>query len=184
MAKDSLKYRQGLPCPSTPCRTSRTGMVSIDIAKAFDSIDHDLLLEKVAGANLHSNIVRWLATYLRGRTAVCISQGVVSKPRRCHSGVPQGSVISPQLFNFFVHDFPALKAGGRPMAVFLPPWIPHAVHLCFPLTSPKKVPVDDLHLQHRFERKRCLDFETLPENRIQLLGDVTVLIIYHSFSWS
>jgi hypothetical protein len=51
---------------------SRTGMVSIDIAKAFDSIDHDLLLEKVTGTNLHSNIVRWLATYLRGRTAVCI----------------------------------------------------------------------------------------------------------------
>jgi hypothetical protein len=85
---------------------SRTGMVSIDIAMAFDSIDHDLLLEKVAGTNLHSNIVRWLATYLRGQTAICIWQGVVSKPQRCHSGVPQGSVISPQLFNFFVHDFP------------------------------------------------------------------------------
>jgi retron-type reverse transcriptase len=81
-------------------------MVSIGIAKAFDAVDHDLLLEKVAGTALHSNIVQWLATYFRGRTAVCIWQGIVSKPHKCHSGVPQGSVISPQLFNFFVHDFP------------------------------------------------------------------------------
>jgi hypothetical protein len=46
---------------------SRTGMVVLDISKAFNAIDHDLLLEKIAASSLNSNVVRWLATYLRDR---------------------------------------------------------------------------------------------------------------------
>jgi hypothetical protein len=85
---------------------SRTALVALDISKAFDAVDHDLLLGKVSDTQLHSNIVRWLKTYLRGRTALCVFQGAISKEFKCHSGVLQGSVISPRLFTFFVHDFP------------------------------------------------------------------------------
>jgi hypothetical protein len=51
---------------------SRTILVALDLAKAFDAVDHDLLLTKVSNMNLHSNIVRWLKAYLRGaRPCVC-----------------------------------------------------------------------------------------------------------------
>jgi retron-type reverse transcriptase len=89
---------------------SRTVLVALDLAKAFDAVNHDLLLEKVSNTELHSNIVtelRPLKAYLRGCTAVCLFQGATSTVFKCHSGVPQGSVISLHLFNFFVHDFPS-----------------------------------------------------------------------------
>ena len=91
-----------------PKPASRTVMVSLDISKAFDAVDHDLLLGKISDSTLHSNVVRWMAAYLRGRTAVCLFQGATSSQFTCHSGVPQGSVLSPVLFNFFVSGCPEL----------------------------------------------------------------------------
>jgi hypothetical protein len=81
---------------------SRTAMVAIDISKAFIAIDHVILLDKIADSLLDPNVVRWLAAYLHGRTAVCLFQGATSKEFKCHDGVPQGSVLSPHIFNFFI----------------------------------------------------------------------------------
>jgi retron-type reverse transcriptase len=90
-----------------PKPAKRTALVSIDISSAFDGVNHDLLLGKIAATPLHSNVTRWIAAYLSGCMAVCLFQGAVSRQHTCHSGVPQGSVISPHLFNFFVSDFPS-----------------------------------------------------------------------------
>jgi hypothetical protein len=86
---------------------SRSVLVSLDISKAFDAIDHVLLLKKVSNSSLNSNIVRWLSAYLRGRTAVCLFQGAVLLVLRCHQGVPQESMLSLQRFSHFISDFPA-----------------------------------------------------------------------------
>ena len=85
---------------------SRTATIAIDFAKAFDSVNHPLLLQKVSNSSLHPNLVRWLAAYLRGRTAACLYLSSTSPRKITRSGVPQGSVISPCLFNFFVSDCP------------------------------------------------------------------------------
>jgi hypothetical protein len=86
--------------------TPRTVIVAVDISKAFDTVDTMLLLEQISSTDLHHNLVRWLASYLRVRSAACTYQGIRSRFRIVHIGVPQGSVLSPALFNFFVSDFP------------------------------------------------------------------------------
>ena len=84
----------------------RSIVVALDLSKAFERVEHTLLLQEVAGTPLHSNLVRWLRSYLRGRVSYVEYQNTKSAFRRNHFGVPQGGVISPILFNFFVRDFP------------------------------------------------------------------------------
>jgi hypothetical protein len=83
----------------------RTVVVALDLSKAFDTVDITLLLEQIPINDLDPNIVCWLTAYLRGRSAA-VYQGAKSKFRNIHIGVPQGSVLLPALFNFFVSDCP------------------------------------------------------------------------------
>jgi hypothetical protein len=88
----------------------RTAVICLDNCKAFDLVDHPLLLKQLSFFSINSNVVRWLSAYLQGRTASCTYQSCKSPSRIIHSGVPQGSVLSPSLFNIFVSDFPQLAS--------------------------------------------------------------------------
>ena len=84
----------------------RTVAMAIDFSKAFDTVNHTKLIDSISQTTLHSNTVRWLSTYLRGRSAFCKYIEATSAHRKVKTGVPQGSVISPLLFNFFVSNYP------------------------------------------------------------------------------
>ena len=85
---------------------SRTTILAIDFSKAFDTVPHHRLLQRILQSNLNNNLTRWVAAYLNGRQACCQYQSARSRFRGARVGVPQGSVISPALFNFFVSDHP------------------------------------------------------------------------------
>ena len=85
----------------------RTVAMAIDLSKAFDTVSHTKLIEAISATGLNHNIIRWLSTYLRGRFASCRYKDATSTCHAVRAGVPQGSVISPLLFNFFVANYPS-----------------------------------------------------------------------------
>ena len=85
---------------------ARTVLVALDLSKAFDTVCHATLLKLINDSTLPGALVRWLATYLHGRQARTLFRDTVSSSRIVRFGVPQGSVVAPTLFNFYVADAP------------------------------------------------------------------------------
>ena len=85
---------------------SRTVLVALDLSKAFDTVDIDTLLEILLNSTLPRGIVRWFACYLRGRQSRVMFRGELSKARNIKTGVPQGAVLSPSLFNAYIGALP------------------------------------------------------------------------------
>ncbi|EFP04241.1 hypothetical protein CRE_26624 [Caenorhabditis remanei] len=130
-------------------RGNQVDIVYLDYAKAFDRVQHDLLLAKLVEVRLNPSLIRWIDSFLSERYFEVKVGKSYSAKRKALCGVPQGSVLSPILFGIFVNDVPKTLPPGVKCRQF----------------------ADDLKIYASFSNS---DSNSLP-NRLQLAIDSVIL---------
>ena len=90
------------------------GVLFRDLKKAFDVVDHQILIKKLELYGIENSALAWFSSYLYRRTQVCRVNNITSSLKHISSGVPQGSNLAALLFLIYINDLPNCLKNSKP----------------------------------------------------------------------
>ena len=143
-----------------------TGAVFLDLAKAFNSISHEIFLKKAENFNLSQSTILLLKCFLENRTQCVKLDFDLSDKSTINHGVPQGTVLGPLIFLLYVNDFSEKLEGENDVVQF----------------------VDDTRIICKFERNENIPQKIekilertdkyLTENQLTLIAEKTEMLFF------
>ena len=150
-------------------RQKVTAVVLLDMSKAFDSLNHDILLLKLQDIGLSSAALNWFSSYLSNRFQAVRINSELSDKLPIQSGVPQGSILGPILFNIYVNDLPSVPQCCKSKTYV----DDNKLYITFPVQQRASV-LEDMNKDLTKIRNWCFD------NRLLLNASKTKLMLFGS----
>ena len=143
----------------------KRGVLFLDLRKAFDTVHHSILLDKLKHLGLSDNTVLWFKSYLNERLQVTKINDQISKEAKVTFGVPQGSILGPLLFSLYVNDLPGIIQ-DRFISLYA-----DDTDICLSDSDP-------VQLQHKLELKLALVQQWYRRNKLSLNLSKTSIMIF------